>query len=70
MNEGPSPAPDSVAAQAQLGRQLAAARESSGFSIADIARQLKLSPWQVEAMEAGNYERLPGAVFVRGFVRN
>jgi cytoskeleton protein RodZ len=31
---------------------------------------LKLSPAQVEALEAGRYERLPGRVFVRGFLRN
>lgn len=52
------------------GRHLATARESSGLSVADVARQLKLSPWQVEAMEADQYQRLPGAVFVRGFIRN
>jgi cytoskeleton protein RodZ len=57
-------------APAQPGRQLAAARESCGLSVADVAHQLKLSPAQVEAMEAGNYQRLPGAVFVRGFIRN
>lgn len=52
------------------GRHLATARESGGLSVADVARQLKLSPWQVEAMEADQYQRLPGAVFVRGFIRN
>jgi len=57
-------------APAQPGRQLTAARESCGLSVADVAHQLKLSPGQVEAMEAGNYQRLPGAVFVRGFIRN
>lgn len=57
-------------APAQFGRQLAAARENCGFSIADVARQLRLSPLQVEAMEAGDYQRLPGPVFTRGFIRN
>lgn len=52
------------------GRRLAAARADCGFAVADIARQLKLSPWQVEALEAGDYGRLPGTVFVRGFIRN
>ena len=69
MNEGVS-TPESAAAPAQPGRQLAAARENSGLSVADIAHQLKLSPRQVEALEAGDYRRLPGAVFVRGFIRN
>ena len=57
-------------APAQLGRELAAARASCGLSIADVARQIKLAPAQVEALEAGRFERLPGTVFVRGFIRN
>ena len=69
MSEAVSPLEVEVA-PAQPGRQLAAARESCGLSVADVAHQLRLSPGQVEAMEAGNYQRLPGAVFVRGFIRN
>lgn len=61
---------DVEAAPAQFGRQLTAARESCGLSIAEVARQLKLTPLQVEAMEAGDYQRLPGPVFARGFIRN
>ena len=69
MNEAVSTL-ETTAAPVESGRQLAAARASGGLSVADIARQLKLSPWQVEALEAGDYRRLPGAVFVRGFIRN
>ena len=58
------------AAPVQPGPQLAAAREACGFSVVDVARQLKLSPWQIEALEADDYSRLPGTVFVRGFIRN
>jgi cytoskeleton protein RodZ len=61
---------DVEVAPARTGLRLAAARESCGLSVADIARQLKLSPWQIEALEADNYARLPGPVFVRGFLRN
>jgi len=49
---------------------LAAARNAAGMTLADAARNLKLSPWQVEALESGDYARLPGPVFVRGFIRN
>src|SRR5258706_9374755 len=49
---------------------LLAAREAQSLSVADVARQLKLSVHQVEALEAGEYHRLPGPVFVRGFIRN
>ncbi len=52
------------------GEQLAVARESRGMTVAEIAQQLKLSPWQVEALEAGDHRRLPSSVFVRGFIRN
>jgi cytoskeleton protein RodZ len=40
------------------------------LSVSDVARHLKISPAQVESLEKGAYERLPGRVFVRGFLRN
>jgi cytoskeleton protein RodZ len=52
------------------GRRLVEAREAQNLTSADVARQLKLSVWQVEALEAGQYQQLPGAIFVRGFIRN
>lgn len=52
------------------GSVLARAREELELSVADVARNLKISPAQVEALEEGAYERLPGRVFVRGFLRN
>jgi cytoskeleton protein RodZ len=52
------------------GRRLAQERERQNLSAADVARQLKLSVSQVEALEAGHYHLLPGPVFVRGFIRN
>jgi cytoskeleton protein RodZ len=52
------------------GAALSAARTAQNLSLIDVARQLKLSVNQVAALEAGEFERLPGPVFVRGFVRN
>ncbi len=52
------------------GRALADARAAKGMTVAEVAAQLKLSASQVEALEADDYDRLPGPVFVRGFVRN
>ena len=52
------------------GAVLAAAREELNLSVIEVARHLKLSPAQVEALEEGAYDRLPGRVFVRGFLRN
>jgi cytoskeleton protein RodZ len=50
--------------------QLSQAREAQNLTTADVARRLKLSVWQVEALESGQYEQLPGPTFVRGFIRN
>ena len=52
------------------GAVLAAARAAQNLTVAEVARQLKLSASQVAALEADQFERLPGPVFVRGFVRN
>lgn len=54
----------------QIGQQLRAAREAQGLSLLDVVDRLKLSPRQLEAIEAGQFDRLPGVTFVRGFVRN
>ena len=52
------------------GRRLAEARQAQNLTPTDVARQLKLSVWQVDALEAGRYHQLPGPIFVRGFIRN
>lgn len=51
------------------GAQLANAREALGWSVEQVADQLKLAPRQVLALEAGDYQVLPGLATVRGFVR-
>ena len=58
------------AALAGPGEQLRAARLQQGLEIADVARQLKLFPRQIEALETDNFAALPSLVFVRGFIRN
>jgi cytoskeleton protein RodZ len=50
--------------------RLSQARQAQNLTTAEVARRLKLSVWQVEALESGEYQRLPGVVFVRGFIRN
>lgn len=52
------------------GAAFAAARQAQNLSVADAARQLKLSVSQIEALEADDFEKLPGTIFVRGFIRN
>lgn len=53
-----------------VGNQLRTAREARKLSIADVAHALKISPKQVELLEASAWTELPGHTFVRGFVRN
>jgi cytoskeleton protein RodZ len=53
-----------------LGATLAQERERQGLSRAEVAQRLHMSPWQIEALERGDYERLPKGTFLRGFVRN
>lgn len=52
------------------GAALAAARRAQNLSVDEVARQLRLSVAQVQAIEADAHERLPAPVFVRGFIRN
>lgn len=50
--------------------KLARERESQGLGVVDVARALRLSVKQIEALEADQLDSLPGRTFVRGFVRN
>jgi len=53
-----------------VGEILAEAREALGLTVDDLANQLKFSIRQIEALESGRYEQLPGGPFVRGMVRS
>lgn len=52
------------------GRLLAAARQKMGLSIGDIAAKLRMSVQQIDALERGDYSRLPKGTFLRGFVKS
>ena len=52
------------------GARLASARAAAGLTVEDVAAQMRISLRQVQAIEADRYDELPGAVFVRGFVKN
>lgn len=52
------------------GKLLAQAREEKSLSVADVAHSLRLSVKQIEAIEADNFDKLPGKTFLRGFIRN
>src|SRR5437764_7290990 len=51
------------------GKTLAAQREAMGWTVEQVADQLKLQVRQVVALEAGDYAALPSPAVTRGFVR-
>jgi cytoskeleton protein RodZ len=55
--------------KATPGALLAAQREAMGWTVEQIAEQLKLAVRQVKALEAGDYAALPNMAVTRGFVR-
>ena len=53
-----------------VGQQLKAARDARGMSLTDIAKALRLSLRQVEAMEQDDWACFSCTTIIRGFVRN
>lgn len=51
------------------GESLRQAREFKGLSIAEVATQLNLTPQRLAQIEAGAFDKLPGATFARGYIR-
>jgi len=66
----PEPEPEPAPPVPAPGEILRNAREARGESVNDVARILKLSAQQLEALENGRFDILPGPTFVRGFLRN
>ena len=56
--------------RSRCGGALRSAREAQGLSIQDVASKLRLSPKQIEAIEADHFAMLPEPTIVRGFIRN
>src|SRR5262245_27950802 len=63
-NECPSPSEPQTA-----GAILAAARRERQLSVIEIGERLRLSTWQIEALEEDRYDSLSGPTFVRGIIR-
>lgn len=59
-----------VAAPVLPGRRLREAREQARMTVAEVAQTLKFGVRQIEALEADDYDNLPGTTFLRGFVRS
>lgn len=52
------------------GARLRAERERRGQAVGDIAAQLRLDGSVIQALEADDYDRLPAAIFVKGYIRS
>lgn len=69
----PPPAPPDLRALADHlgydGRYLAAVRKAQDMSLDDLARTTRISARYLEAIEDNRFERLPAAVFVRGYLK-
>ena len=54
----------------ELGHILREARETRGLTLAEVQEETRINTKFLEALESGQYELLPTAVHVRGFLRN
>ena len=52
-----------------VGEQLQRARLAKGMTLEELSQVIKVSCGSLKALEEDDYNRLPAAVFVRGFVR-
>ncbi len=53
-----------------LGQYLREAREAMGIDLRDAAQQTRISINYLKALEEEDFSKLPGEVFVRGFLKN
>jgi len=53
-----------------LGELLRAERERQGISLEQVEGRTKIRRKFLEALEEGDYDRLPGGVYTRGFIRS
>ncbi len=51
------------------GKKLTVAREGWGLSVQEVADNLNLGVNIIEAVEADEYDKLPGSTFARGYIR-
>lgn len=69
-DETPTDETASPLERASPGKLLKQARESRRLSAEDVARDLRLAPARVEALEADDYRNMPAPTFVRGYLRS
>ncbi len=55
---------------AAIGERLSKGREEAGMEMGEVASELHLRVEVIQALEEGNEAALPGAAFIRGYVRS
>ena len=60
---------EEIDSRMEPGAELRHERENQGRALEDVAHEMHMKVWQVEALENGDYDRLAGAVFVQGYIR-
>lgn len=60
--------PPTLSPVESAGEFLRQLRENAGLSLKEVAQRTKISPMRLEQIEREMYERLPAAVYLRGFV--
>lgn len=55
---------------ASVGALLREAREQAGLTSDELARRLCMTSVKLEALERDDFDRFPGATYVRGYIRN
>jgi cytoskeleton protein RodZ len=58
------------AAPLSVGTVLRETRARLGLTVAEVSHHIKFAPRQIEALEADDFEHVPEATFLRGFVRS
>jgi len=53
---------------ASVGERLRHAREQAGLTLSDVAARTKIQRWILEDIERDDLSRVPGGVFVRGYL--
>ncbi len=61
--------PETFSFSETAGQKLAAARKDRDISVREVADNLNLRVSIIEAVEADEYDKLPGSTFTRGYIR-
>jgi cytoskeletal protein RodZ len=68
-NDGIDSAPDIAVQQETIGRVLRRTREENGLDLQQVSQVLRIRFFYLDAIEKGNFDRLPGPAYATGFIR-